>query len=131
MRDDRARVSLDRHATYIVSAFVAGGVHFGSALLGWVSCVSRQSQFPFAGRAFSRTGGAQRLKPGEGSELTAAVTREGHWLVARCLGVEVTSQGRTTEGVLSNVNEAPARHFEDVTPENLEAPIIATVELSA
>jgi hypothetical protein len=43
-------------------------VHFGSALLGWVLRVSTTA-VSLAGRAFSRTGGAQRLRPGEGSGL--------------------------------------------------------------
>jgi len=30
MRYDRARVSLDRHATYIVSAYIAGATRWGS-----------------------------------------------------------------------------------------------------
>ena len=45
--------------------------------------------------------------------LTAAVTREGDWYVARCLEVEVTSQGRTVEEALSNLKEALQLYFED------------------
>jgi predicted RNase H-like HicB family nuclease len=62
--------------------------------------------------------------------MTAAVTREDGWLVARCLEVEVTSQGRTIEDALSNLKEALELYFEDGKPENVEPPIIATVELS-
>ena len=67
-----------------------------------------------------------------GVRLTAAVTREDRWLVARCLEVEVTSQGRSIEDALSNLKEALELYFEDGAPaEDLEPPIIATVELSA
>ena len=64
--------------------------------------------------------------------FTAAVTREGDWRVARCLEVEVASQGHTFEEALANLREALELYFEDETlPEGLEPPIIATVELSA
>lgn len=46
--------------------------------------------------------------------LTAAVLREGNWYVARCLEVEVASQGRTLEEALANLQEALELHFEDV-----------------
>jgi predicted RNase H-like HicB family nuclease len=38
--------------------------------------------------------------------LTAAITREDAWYVARCLEVEVTSQGRSVEESLANLREA-------------------------
>lgn len=62
--------------------------------------------------------------------LTAAVTREGDWHVARCLEVEVTSQGRTVEEALTNLREALELYFED-TPvtEHLQSPIIAPIEV--
>jgi predicted RNase H-like HicB family nuclease len=64
--------------------------------------------------------------------LTAAVTREGSWFVARCLDVEVTSQGASVEEALANLKEALELYFEDASPlENIEPPIIATVELPA
>lgn len=37
--------------------------------------------------------------------LTAAITREGDWYVARCLEVEVTSQGQTVEKALFNLKK--------------------------
>ena len=62
-----------------------------------------------------------------GVRLTAAVTREGGWLVARCLEVEVTSQGRTIEDALSNLKEALELCYEDSRPvQDLEPPIITT-----
>jgi predicted RNase H-like HicB family nuclease len=64
--------------------------------------------------------------------FTAAITHEGDWQVARCLEVEVASQGHTVEEALANLREALELYFEDETlPEGLEPPIIATVELSA
>jgi predicted RNase H-like HicB family nuclease len=64
--------------------------------------------------------------------LTAAVTHEGAWHVARCLEVEVASQGSTVEESLANLTEALELYFEDeVRPLGFEPPIIATVELSA
>ena len=65
-------------------------------------------------------------------QLTAAITHEGEWYVARALEVEVTSQGRTVEDALANLREALELYFEDETlPEGIEPPIIATVQLSA
>ena len=65
-------------------------------------------------------------------KLTAAVTHEDPWYVARCLEVEVASQGKTSAEALENLKEALELYFEDVErPESLEPPIISTIELSA
>lgn len=62
--------------------------------------------------------------------LTAAVTREGRWYVARCLEVEVASQGTTFEEALTNLKEALELHFEDQPrPEGLPAVILAPVDI--
>jgi predicted RNase H-like HicB family nuclease len=64
--------------------------------------------------------------------LTAAVMHEAPWYVARCLEVEVASQGGTVEEALENLKEALELYFEDVAPPaGVEPPIIASVELSA
>jgi predicted RNase H-like HicB family nuclease len=64
--------------------------------------------------------------------FTAAVTHEAPWYVARCLEVEVASQGESVEEALDNLKEALELYFEDMPlPEGVEPPIIATVELSA
>ena len=64
--------------------------------------------------------------------LTAAVLHEPPWYVARCLEVEVTSQGKTVEEALSNLREALELYFEDKPlPEGTEPPIIASVDLPA
>lgn len=65
-------------------------------------------------------------------KVTAAVTREDAWYVARCLEVEVASQGETADEALDNLKEALELYFEDVeSPEVLDPPIISTIELSA
>ena len=61
-------------------------------------------------------------------QFTAAITHEGAWYVARCLQVEVASQGETVERVLSSLREALELYFEDEPlPADLQAPIIAPI----
>ncbi len=63
--------------------------------------------------------------------LTAAITHEGPWWVARCLEVEVASQGESLEEARANLAEALALYFED-QPEALahtEPPIITAVDV--
>jgi predicted RNase H-like HicB family nuclease len=65
-------------------------------------------------------------------QLTAAVTHEPPWYVARCLEVEVTSQGESIEEALANLREALELYFEDAPfPESSEPPIIASLEIAA
>ncbi|RKT52422.1 type II toxin-antitoxin system HicB family antitoxin [Saccharothrix australiensis] len=63
--------------------------------------------------------------------FTAAVTRDGDWYVARCLEVEVTSQGRTVEEALGNLREALELYFEDVPvpPPARDHPLVTQVEI--
>jgi predicted RNase H-like HicB family nuclease len=64
--------------------------------------------------------------------FTAVVTHEPPWYVARCLEVEVASQGKSIEEALGSLKEALELYFEDSSlPERIEPPIIASVELSA
>jgi predicted RNase H-like HicB family nuclease len=64
-------------------------------------------------------------------ELTAAITREGSWFVARCLEVEVASQGHTAEESLANLREALELHFEDEPlPEPIARPRIEPFRLA-
>lgn len=64
--------------------------------------------------------------------LTAANTHEHPWYVARCLDVEVTSQGETVEEALANLREALELYFEDAPAPDLgEPPIVASVEVAA
>jgi predicted RNase H-like HicB family nuclease len=65
-------------------------------------------------------------------QLTAAITHEPPWYVARCLEVEVASQGETSEEALENLKEALELYFEDTPiPEGVEAPVIARIEIAA
>jgi predicted RNase H-like HicB family nuclease len=64
--------------------------------------------------------------------LTAAITHEAPWYVARCLEVEVASQGETVEEALENLREALELYFEDApVPDLAEPPIIASVDIAA
>jgi len=65
-------------------------------------------------------------------QLTAAVTHEPPWYVARCLDVEVASQGESVDAALASLREALELYFEDAPlPDSSEPLIIATVEISA
>jgi predicted RNase H-like HicB family nuclease len=62
--------------------------------------------------------------------FTDAVIKEGDWYVARCLEVEVTSQGDTLENSLSNLQEALELYFEDEpTTDVPHNPIIAPIDI--
>ena len=63
--------------------------------------------------------------------LTAAVTHEPPWYVARCLDVEVTSQGETVDEALENLREALELYFEDAPLPAGEPPIITSVDIAA
>jgi predicted RNase H-like HicB family nuclease len=62
--------------------------------------------------------------------LTAAVIKEGDLYVARCLEVEVTSQGETFEESLANLREALELYFEgEPAPVEVSHPIVAPVDV--
>lgn len=64
--------------------------------------------------------------------FTAAVTHEGSWYVARCLEVDVASQGGSADEALANLKEALELYFEnEPLPEGEDPPLIATVEIAA
>jgi predicted RNase H-like HicB family nuclease len=64
--------------------------------------------------------------------FTAAVGSEPPWFVARCLEVEVASQGRSAEEALANLREALELYFEGgPSAEGIEIPTIAAVEISS
>jgi predicted RNase H-like HicB family nuclease len=65
------------------------------------------------------------------AHFTAAVTPEDGWYVARCLEVEVASQGESIEQALANLKEALELYFEDTPVVDLPHPIVASVEISA
>jgi predicted RNase H-like HicB family nuclease len=63
--------------------------------------------------------------------LTAAVTREGPWYVARALELEVASQGPTLDEALANLKEALELYFEDAPDADVSAsPILAPVDVA-
>lgn len=62
--------------------------------------------------------------------LTVAITRDGEWYVARCLEVEVTSQGRTVQAAEANLKEALELYFEDQSDVTVEPPLIRTLEIA-
>ena len=65
-------------------------------------------------------------------ELTAAITHEGKLFVARCLEVDVTSQGDSMDDALANLKEALGLYFEgENEPFDLSHPIVTTFQLSA
>lgn len=65
-------------------------------------------------------------------ELTAAISQEGDLFVARCLEVEVTSQGASKDAALENLKEALRLYFEDQDePADLAHPTVTTFQLSA
>lgn len=63
-------------------------------------------------------------------QFTAAVTQEDDLYVARCLEVEVTSQGANLEEALANLREALELYFEDTPlPAGIKPPIVAAIEV--
>lgn len=62
--------------------------------------------------------------------LTAAVSKDGEWYVARCLEVEVASQGETVDEALANLREALELYFEDDdVPETFDHPLVTPIEI--
>ncbi len=61
--------------------------------------------------------------------LTATVTPDGDWYVARCLDVEVASQGRSIDEALANLREALELYFEDEPAPDTREPIVAPIEI--
>lgn len=63
--------------------------------------------------------------------LTAVITHEDDWYVARAVEVEVASQGSTVEEALLNLREALELYFEDepAPPLAADGPIIAPVDI--
>ncbi len=62
--------------------------------------------------------------------LTAAVVKDGEWHVARCLEVEVASQGETVDEALTNLREALELFFEDdEVPASFVHPLVTPIEI--
>jgi predicted RNase H-like HicB family nuclease len=58
--------------------------------------------------------------------LTAVVTKEDDWYVARCLEVEATSQGETVEQALNNLREVVEVYLEEEPAPALPHPPLVT-----
>jgi predicted RNase H-like HicB family nuclease len=60
--------------------------------------------------------------------LTAVVTREGEWYVARCLEIEAVSQGETVEQALANLRDVVEVYLEEegVLPPPAQVPPLVT-----
>lgn len=62
--------------------------------------------------------------------LTAAVAKDSEWYVARCLEIEVASQGETVDDALANLREALELYFEDdEVPATFEHPVVTPIEI--
>ncbi len=63
--------------------------------------------------------------------MTAVITSEGDWCVARRLQVEVTTQGRTVEEASANLKEALELYFADGAPEppTVGQPLVTQIEI--
>ena len=62
--------------------------------------------------------------------LTATVVQDEDWFVARCVEVEVASQGPTIEEALANLKEALELYFEDMPlPAKSSPPLVTAVEV--
>ena len=65
-------------------------------------------------------------------KFTVAVTHEEPWYVARCLDVDVVSQGETVDEAVANLEEALGLYFEgEGLPDSIEPTIITTVLIPA
>ena len=68
-------------------------------------------------------------------ELSALITEEDGWYVARCIELDVTSQGRTIEEAKSNLKEAVQLYLESFGTEGLPTadtePIFTTIKVAA
>ena len=63
--------------------------------------------------------------------MTAVITSEGDWCLARCLQVEVTTQGRTVEEASANLKEALELFFADgaPVPPTVGEPLVTQIEI--
>jgi predicted RNase H-like HicB family nuclease len=62
--------------------------------------------------------------------LTAVVTREGDWYVARCLEIEATSQGETVEQALDNLRDVVEVYLEEEpAPAAPQPPLVTSIDV--
>jgi predicted RNase H-like HicB family nuclease len=58
--------------------------------------------------------------------LTAPVSREGDWYVARCLEVEATSQGETVEEAIADLRHVVEVYLEEEPAPSAPSPPLVT-----
>ncbi|WP_326552689.1 type II toxin-antitoxin system HicB family antitoxin [Micromonospora sp. NBC_01813] len=64
--------------------------------------------------------------------FTAAVHQEEDWFVARCLELEVASQGESLQEALGNLREAVEAYLEEVSQPAIEAtPLVTSFQVGA
>ncbi|GIF07124.1 type II toxin-antitoxin system HicB family antitoxin [Actinoplanes siamensis] len=64
--------------------------------------------------------------------LTAAVHQEDDWFVARCLELDVASQGESLEQALTNLREAVELYLEQVSQPQIEAtPFVTAFQIAS
>lgn len=62
--------------------------------------------------------------------LNSLLSHDGTWWVARCVEVEVTSQGATIEEALANLREAVELYFEDEPVPSVSDTMVAPIEVN-
>lgn len=60
------------------------------------------------------------------SGLHALVWQEGKWFVAKCVEVEIASQGKSKQQAVANLEEALHLYFAD---EKIKTPVLPQIEL--
>lgn len=64
--------------------------------------------------------------------LTAAVHQEEEWYIARCLELDVASQGESLQQALVNLREAVEAYLEEVSQPIIEAtPLVTAFQIAA
>jgi len=62
--------------------------------------------------------------------LTAAVHQEEDWYIARCLELDVASQGESVDEALSNLREAVEAYLEEVSEPAIEpTPLVTSFQI--
>ncbi len=103
--------------------------------VGWIDmkvwfllCPSRSTLEQLENRGSDDTGRSYILT----MKFAVAVTHEAPWYVARCLDVDVVSQGETVDEAVANLEEALGLYFEgEDLSDSIERPVITTVLIPA
>jgi predicted RNase H-like HicB family nuclease len=69
-------------------------------------------------------------QPSPTLHLTAVVTQDGDWYVARCLEIEAVSQGETVEQALANLRDVVEVYLEEEgPPPALAHPLVTSIDV--